>query len=336
LVQLVRPLAELGVALEVRSFLGASGFKSLYSGNRAQAALALAQGFSRRAPDLLRARRADVLLVQREAALIGPPVFEALVRTRRPFVLDLDDPTWTPYDSPTYGRMARLLKWPGKTDWLIRHAALVTCGSHAVAQHAEALGAKARLVPTVVDTDVFRPDRRENEVPVIGWIGTHSTFPYLQSVVPALRAVARRRRFRLLVVGAGDVCLDVPGAEVEIRDWSLHREVADFQSFDIGLYPLVDDGWAPGKSGFKAIQYLAVGVPYVVTPLGETREIGTAGETHLEARALTDWEQAIDRLLDDADLRRRMGMAGRAYSESHYAVDSVAASLAAALAEAAA
>jgi len=105
---------------------------------------------------------------------------------------------------------------------------------------------------------------------------------------------------------------------VQTLDWSLEREVEDFQSFDIGLYPIVDDGWSAAKSGFKAVQYMAVGIPYVVTPLGACAEIGEPGVTHFSASSRDEWCGALSRLLRDGELRGRLGQAGRQHVLRHY------------------
>jgi hypothetical protein len=115
----------------------------------------------------------------------------------------------------------------------------------------------------------------------------------------------------------------------------MEREIGDFQSLDIGLYPLVESPWAAGKSGFKAIQYMAVGIPYVVTPVGACAEIGVANETHLVAATQEEWCNALAQLLSNTELRARMGEAGRRYAVQHYAVAAQADKLAAALREAA-
>ena len=140
-------------------------------------------------------------------------------------------------------------------------------------------------------------------MPVIGWIGTHSTYPYLESIFPALQDLARSHRFLLKIIGSGRDRIRVPGVSVQTLDWSLEREVEDFQSFDIGLYPIIDDGWSAAKSGFKAIQYMAVGIPYVVTPLGASAEIGEPGVTHFCASSRDEWCEALSRLLRDGELR---------------------------------
>jgi glycosyltransferase involved in cell wall biosynthesis len=166
---------------------------------------------------------------------------------------------------------------------------------------------------------------------VIGWIGTHSTYPYLEAIFPALQRLAGTHAFELKVIGSGRSRVKVAGVRVTSRDWHAEREVAEFQSCDIGLYPIVPDEWSAGKSGFKAIQYMAVGIPFVVTPVGTCAEIGEPGVTHLCAHSQDDWLEALSRLLSDEELRVRMGAAGRAYVQRHFTFQAQADKLAAAL-----
>ena len=339
--QFVAPLAERGIELSVRPFLDSELFATLYDRRRwPRTAAGLVRAAFSRLGDARLAARADVVLVQREAMMFGPPVVEWLAArgARRPMVLDLDDATYVRYTSPTYGRLGSALKWFGKTDDLIRWAEVVTCGNRSIAEYVAAKGARAVVIPTVVDTEQFRPRVAGGDagsgVPTLGWIGTHSTFPFLESIFPVLRELAGRHRFRLKVVGAGRD-FAVPGVEVENLPWSLGREVADFQSFDVGLYPLVADDWSVGKSGFKAIQYMAVGIPYVVSPVGACGEIGEPGATHFCATTAEEWRDALSRLLSDAGLRRRMGEAGRAHAVRHYNLPDQADKLARALRSAA-
>src|SRR6266446_9485879 len=296
--QFVTPLAERDIDLTIHPFLNSKLFENLY---RREAlpltALGLIGATLRRSAEVISARQADVVLVQREAMIFGPPLIEWLMTRvmKRPMVLDLDDATYVSYTSPTYGDFGKSLKWFSRTDDLIRWATIVICGNRSIAEYVTSKGARARIIPTVVDTEVFRPagpfanaggtdidpsanasgtntslHRTKSSRVVLGWIGTHSTFPYLESIFPVLTDLAKDYDFRLKVVGAGKDKITVPGVEVENLRWSLEREVQDFQSIDIGLYPidasLYSGKWAAGKSGFKAIQYMAVGVPYVATP----------------------------------------------------------------------
>ncbi len=342
--QFTRPLAERGIELDVRPFLDSTLFSSLYRrGQLPRTALGLARSALHRFFDVFAARRADVLLVQREAMMFGPPLIEWL-STRAghcPMVLDLDDATYVSYTSPTYGHLGSRLKWFGKTDDLIRWAKVVTCGNRSIAEYVSGKGARAVIIPTVVDTERFRPaaGRAENVPLVLGWIGTHSTFPFLEMIFPALQELARTQPLRLKVIGAGQQEIKIPGIEVESLDWSLEREIEDFQSFDIGLYPIDLERygieWAAGKSGFKAIQYMTVGIPYVVTPVAACAEIGVPGATHLCAATQAEWRDSLAKLISNKELRQQMGEAGRRHALEYYTVAAQADKLAQALREAA-
>src|SRR5436190_4132312 len=158
--QFVEPLAARGITLSIHPFLNSQQFKQLYRQKSwPQTALGLFSSSLRRLKDIEAARRADVILVQREAMMFGPPVIEWLGAQvmKRPMVLDLDDATYVSYTSPTYGGLGSVLKWFGKTDDLIRWAKIVICGNRSIAEYVSSKGSRARVIPTVVDTEVFRP-----------------------------------------------------------------------------------------------------------------------------------------------------------------------------------
>ena len=337
--QFVGPLADRGIALTIHPFLNSKLFEHLYvQGSFPRTAVGILKSACLRLADVMLARKADVILVQREAMMFGPPVIEWLITKalKRPMVLDLDDATYVSYTSPTYGGLGKALKWFSKTDDLIKWAALVTCGNRSIAEYVASKGVQARIIPTVVDTDVFRPAPHPSAVSpvVLGWIGTHSTFPYLKSIFPVLRELANKHQFVLKVVGAGKDEVSIPGVKVENATWEMGREVADFQSIDVGLYPLdasLYAGWAAGKSGFKAIQYMSVGVPYVATPVGASAEIGEAGVTHLFASTPDEWYGALETLIVNEGRRRKMGEAGRRHVVEHYGLPAQADKLSEAL-----
>ncbi len=340
--QFVEPLADRGISLTIKPFLDSKRFNSLYQRrDLARTALGLMKAGALRLRDVYSARQADVVLVQREAMIFGPPVIEWLATrvARCPMVLDLDDATYVSYTSPTYGKFGRALKWFSKTDDLIRWARVVTCGNRAIAEYAQSKGAQTRIIPTVVDTNVFVPFPRTSNGPIVlGWIGTHSTFPYLREIFPVLQELARTHRFRIKIVGAGTSEVNIPGVEVENLAWQLEREVEDFQSFDVGLYPidpsLYAEQWAAGKSGFKAIQYMAVGIPFVAAPVGAMADIGEAGITHLQASTKDEWFKAVAGLISNQRLRQTMGESGRRHVVKHYSLSDQADKLASALFEA--
>jgi glycosyltransferase involved in cell wall biosynthesis len=341
LTQLESPLLTRGIHLDVRPFLNNDEMQRLYAKGVGHKVVAVGKGLVRRATDLMSLRDVDVVLVQREAMLVGPPLVEWLT-TRlgsRPLVLDIDDPVWLPEQTQVPSPLSAVRRWPGKTHWLLSHATLVTCGSRFLAEHVEGLGYRAHVVPNGIDTGYLCPGakRAGAGTPTVGWIGSHTTYGYLESLFSILEKVATKVAFRLVVVGSGRsstrMSLAVP---TELRAFSLQRELEDFRSLDVGLYPLADDPWAKGKSGLKALQYLAAGVPYVASPVGVVAEIGIPGVTHLLARSPEEWVSALVSLLDDADRRSEMSLRARAYAEAHNTLDQSADALAAALRAAAA
>lgn len=330
-----------GVRVSLSPFLAPATFARLYDRRRIAAnALSVAGALLRRLLQVPRLAFVDLLFVQREAMLIGPPLFEwvACCVFRRPLVLDLDDATFLEQQSPVYGRLASLLKWRGKTDRLIDYADVVICGSEPIAAYVRRRGKRAVILPTIVDAELFRPlaARGDADVPVIGWVGSHSTRPYFERIIPVLERLAQTHRFRVRVVGAGREPVTIRGVEVENLPWDQDREVDDFRTLDIGLYPLPPyDPWVQAKSGLKAIEYLTVGVPYVASPVGIVTTIGEPGRTHLTASTDDEWYEALAALLRDPQMRRDMGTAGRRYALTHFRLEDFAVRIAAEIRDAA-
>jgi glycosyltransferase involved in cell wall biosynthesis len=324
--QFVGPLKEREIDLEISPFLSSGQFRTLYQRENTFRKLAgMPSSLLTRFLEIFKAGRYDIILVQREAMIFGPAFFETLMKCvgRVPMILDLDDATYVSYVSPTYGRIASYLKFFGKTDNLIGRSDLVICGNRFIAEHVDRFGTDSVVIPTVVDGQRFYPLDTENEKPVVGWIGTHSTFPFVRVLIPVLEELAKKHDFKLRFVGAGEDSIKIKGVEIENLEWSMKREVEDFQSLDIGLYPMNLVGaasaeWLAGKSGFKAIQYMAVGIPFVMTPVGVCAEIGFSGVTHLNAESDSDWYNSLDELLSKKELRKSMGEEGRQYFLRNY------------------
>lgn len=336
LAQFVEPLREHNIELSLNPFLSSEQFRELYSAKSLPSkVLAMLPSIFRRFTQTFDLQQFDIILIQREAMFFGPAIFEWLYQKvgKLPVVLDLDDATYVSYISPTYGKTGSFFKAFGKTDKLIKRSDLVVCGNRFIAQHVAEIGTEAVVIPTIADPNNFTPAKKKKDVPVVGWIGTHSTFPFLKGLFPIFERLAAKHSFVLKIVGAEANIPVIKDLEIVNLKWSLEREIEDFRSLDIGVYPITvtdsaNENWLKGKSGFKAIQYLAVGVPFVMSPVGVCAEIGVAGSTHFNASTDDEWYDSLDKLLSDAKLRENMGSLARQHSVENYSVAPHAAKLA--------
>jgi glycosyltransferase involved in cell wall biosynthesis len=303
-----------GIEVVVRPFLSSRLMPQLYtSASLAQKLAFTAYGAMQRVVDFARAGRCDVVYVLREAFPFGPPVLENLMAAAAGrLVFDFDDAIYTrslAFDNP----LDRLRDW-NKTAKIIAKASKVIAGSSYLADYASRFAPRERIhiLPTVVDPDVYVPEpgRARRSGVTVGWIGTPRGSAYLKDLMPAFRRLsALRGDARFVFVGAEP--FDSEGLPIEFRTWSLEREVADVGSFDIGIMPLTDDEETRGKCGFKLIQYMSAEVAPVCSPVGANTQIVEPGVTGLFAVTPADWSDAIIRLAEQVDERRRMAKAGR-------------------------
>ena len=319
--QYVPYLRSLGIDVTVSSFYTPEFFRLVYRhGHYVQKSRAFLWLLAERWKVLDQLDNYDAVLLYREAIPIGQPYIERrIARHGIPIVYDFDDAIFLPNVSEA-NRAISFLKSTSRPAEIIAFSHHVMVGNEFLAQYARRFNSKVTVVPTAVDTARFvpRPAGTRGDSPlVVGWIGSPTTFHYLEAIAPLLQQVAARHSFVLRVSGAGKP-VRFPGVTVEEVPWSLDREVTLFNTCDIGVYPLEDSDWARGKCGFKAIQFMACGVPTVAAAVGVNREIIRDGENGFLATTPQDWVARLDRLLTDRSLRERFARAGRETIEARY------------------
>jgi glycosyltransferase involved in cell wall biosynthesis len=321
--QYVPALEQAGFSVTVAPFFDRPFFEMVYKpGHYAGKLAAFCRQSLERLKLLLSRDRYDAFFVYREAYPFGPPLLETLLaRAGRPLIYDFDDAIFL-NNSSDANRFTSGLKYPQKVGPIIRQSSLVLAGNQYLAEYARGYSRSVEVLPTCVDTTVFMPRRTPRPAatpPVIGWIGTPTTAPYLKALEPVLTRLASQSVFEMRVSGSGEP-LQFAGVKTTNERWSLDREVELFNTCDIGVYPLTDDAWAKGKCGFKAIQFMACGVPVVAAAVGVNTEIIQDGVNGFLASTDAEWEEKIGRLLADAVLRQRLGDAGRKTIEQRYSL----------------
>lgn len=312
--------------VRVWSFLREKGYRTLHQrGGFFPKAAALLLGFLRGLALLPKIKSFDVCVIHREAAPMGGGLLERLIaRAARRVVYDFDDAVFEPNVSAANRRFA-FLKSTRKIPRLLSRCDAAIAGNGYLEAYARQFVRATYQLPTPVDANQFTPRAKPENAPVvIGWIGSHSTAPYLELAAEALKELhaAFGGRLQMVIVGAGD--FRMPGIPAQYKPWRLETEAEDLHEFDIGIMPMPDNRWTRGKCGFKALLYMSAGLPVVCSPVGFNREIVIPGENGLWAETPAQWREALQRLIEDAAVRRQMGARGRRLVEEKFSLEKCA------------
>lgn len=258
----------------------------------------------------------DLVFVHRRTY---PPFFSRrLSRVGVPVVFDLDDALYLPPPSADQGAATRR-RYRRNFEATAAAADLVVCGNEEVTAHVP--HGRTAVIPTAVDCRVFRPGAAAPAAgPVVGWVGHSDNLPYLEALASPLRELASRLPGLRLVVVA-DRAPSIDGVDIEFRKWSLDREVACFDGIGVGVMPLADSPWARAKCAFKLLQYMALGIPAVASPVGVNRDLVQDGQNGFLALDDDEWFERLQGLLVDSELRQRIAGAGRRTVETQYSLD---------------
>jgi glycosyltransferase involved in cell wall biosynthesis len=263
-------------------------------------------------------RGPDLVWIQRK---MYPKIFAGrLARGGGPVVLDLDDAVDLPPPDRTCSASAHR-RYRQNFEATAHRADIVLCGNRELA--ARLPHDRFEIVPTPIDIERFAPHRLgPARAKLVGWVGHSSNFSYLDGLAEPLRELARRHPGLVLRVVA-DRPPQLPGLTVEFQRWSLENEISCFDGLSAGLMPLADTPWARSKCAFKAIQYMALGIPAVVSPVGMNLDLVRHADNGLLAADDRAWIDAIDRVLSDPALAARLARAGRQTVVERYSLEVV-------------
>jgi glycosyltransferase involved in cell wall biosynthesis len=315
-------LKEANISYTLSPFLDEKTWRILYKKDYfLRKVVGIGKGFFYRIALLFSVPAYDFVFIHREASPIGPPVFEWVIAKifRKKIIFDFDDAIWLPNTSE-HNHIAAFLKWHSKTAAICRWAYKVSAGNAYLAAYARQFNSRVVVNPTTIDTLHLHnkvKNQRTTEF-VIGWTGTHSTIQYLSEIIPILQELEKEYRFSFLVIS--DKKPPFKLNSLLFVPWNKATEREDLLRMNIGLMPLTDDQWAKGKCGFKALQYMALGIPALVSPVGVNTEIVDNGKNGYFCTRAEEWKKSIVTLLKDTELRESMGGEARKKIEINYSI----------------
>lgn len=317
-----------GYEVSISSFMDLRMWKVVYSkGNYLKKILGFLRGLIRRFIDLFQLNEFDIVYVFMWGTPLGSSLYERILRKlSKNVIYDIEDNVMM-QQSNTLNPITRFLRGPGKTNFLIKKSDHIITSSPFLNEYALSinLGNSATYISSSVDINRFIPcnSYSNEDIITLGWTGTFTSKEYLDLIAPVLLKLSQRIKFKLRVIGNFEYSL--PGVDIEVIQWTKENEVVDLQGIDIGLYPLPQNDWVLGKSGLKAIQYMAFGLPTVATNVGTSPRIIQHMQNGILVNNEGEWENYLEMLINDASLRKRLGEKARETVKMKYSTDVIGA-----------
>lgn len=323
--QYLKILEEREHKLKVRSFLSSDNWRILYKGRPSSRFLTLLAGSIRRWRILFEVRSYDVVFIHRETSLMGPPLLTWIIARlfRKRIIYDFDDAIWLT-DNVNESFFAQWLRWRRKTRAICRLSHRISVGNSYLAGYARQFNTAVVINPSTIDTEHLHDPRRyhvkkDNSKVVIGWTGSATTIKYLSTIEPVLKTLEARFR-NLLFLFIADENPQLSLKSVIFKPWTQENEIRDLLMADIGIMPMPEDAWTKGKCGFKGLQYMALGIPAVVSPVGANKQIVRHAVDGYWCETPEDWIRNLEHLILHEPTRIEMGRQGRQRVIENYSV----------------
>ncbi|MCK9612614.1 MAG: glycosyltransferase family 4 protein [Bacteroidales bacterium] len=306
-------LSQKGFTCEISFLLSEKDDKFFYrNGNYLRKFFILIKSILIRFKDLRRIKDFDIVFIYREAVMYGSTFFERQFKRKgAQIILDFDDSIWL-MDVSEANKDLKWLKRPSKTSELIQISNMVFVGNNYLADYTRQFNHNVRIIPTTLDTNnIPLKEYIPSEKICIGWTGSRTTIKHFELAVPILKKIKEKYNNKIKFKLISDAPGNIDNLLLEFCKWNKDTEIGDLQEFDIGIMPLPDDEWSRGKCGFKGLQYMALGIPAVLSPVGVNTEIVQDGVNGFLAANDEEWIEKLSLLIESPDLRKKIGLNGR-------------------------
>ena len=275
----------------------------------------------KRVVDLFRANNFDLIYVYRDAFFFGTFFEKHFAKKKAKIIYDFDDAIWLMDENPNQGIFNRL-KNPDKVKKIIALADQVVVGSEYLQQYAQQFNSNVVIIPSTIDFttyDVIEP--RAKDSICIGWTGSFSTVKHFETIVPALLKLKEKYNSVIYFKLIGDPSYRNQELGLNGEKWAAETEAQDLSELDIGLMPLPDNEWTRGKCAMKGLQYMALEIPTIMSPVGVNSDIIQDGENGYLASSVNEWVEKLSILIESPELRKKIGKEGRKTVERDYSVE---------------
>ncbi len=306
---------------DFQSFYSDADFEVLYQkGHFIRKIGTVLKGLFSRCSLFFRLHHYDKVFVHREICPIGPPFFELLFAKcwSKKIFYDFDDAIWLPNTSHE-NRWSASFKCHWKVRYICKWSKKVSCGNEFLADYARRYQKEVWYIPTTLDVDGISSTSSPNDSSTnlkIGWTGTHSTLKYLEKVVPVLKEIEKVLDFTFIVIA--DKNPSLPLKNYVFVPWKKKSEWKDLAQLDIGIMPLDRSDWEEGKCGFKALQYLSLGIPVILSPTRANSRIVENKVNGCICHSQEEWKDALIQLANNPNQRREFSLQGKKTVETFY------------------
>ena len=264
----------------------------------------------------------DAVFLQREILsefFYDPPfLIFPLWLLNRHIIYDVDDAIWIfpPHSVRSASRILNTLtRW--RFYWNVRLSKGVIVSTEYISDHVKKINGNVKVIPTLVDVEDFPVREHKASGPVIiGWIGGPGNLIFLKTVEKPLAGLALKYPIKLRVISSRTI--DMDGIDVDFVPWDKATEATYISSFDVGIMPLPENDYTKGKGGFKILEYMAAGLPSVISPVGVNAHIIQNNTNGFFAKDDQEWVDTLSSLIKDVSLRKKMGAEARAFVLRHY------------------
>ncbi|MCP4456751.1 MAG: glycosyltransferase family 4 protein [Cytophagales bacterium] len=272
--------------------------------------------------DVLQANQFDYIFIYRDAFFFGTFFERMFSKSKAKLVFDFDDSIWLQDENPGQSFFQKL-KNPEKTNKIISLCDVVIAGNEYLAKHARQFNKNVVIIPTTIDLTEYKSleIKKDPSRVCVGWSGSFSTIKHFESAIEALEVIRKKFEDRVYFKVIGDGKYVNPELGIQGLPWRKQTEIEDLCRIDIGIMPLPDDNWSRGKCGLKGLQYMALGIPTIMSPVGLNSDIIQDGENGMLASSVDEWVEKLSLLIEDENLCKQMGLAGKETVVKDYSVE---------------